>query len=107
VALIGISLALYFVDLAQFAFLPYAAKVLVVGSLTTLPMLFSGIIFVRSFARVEGKDEALGANMIGSLVGALLQSITFVVGIKTLLLIVAGIYFLSMLTRPRLNPSSR
>jgi hypothetical protein len=73
----------------------------VVGGLTTLPMLFSGIIFVRSFASAEGKDEALGANMVGSLVGALLQSITFIVGIKALLLIVAGLYLLSMLTRPR------
>lgn len=100
-ALIGICLALYFVDLAQLAFLPYAAKVLVIGSLTTLPMLFSGIIFIRSFASAKGKDEALGANMVGSLVGALIQSVTFVVGIKTLLLIVAGMYLLSMLTKPR------
>ncbi len=99
-ALIAILVALYFVDLAQFAFLPYAAKVLVVGALTTLPMLFSGIIFVRSFASVFGKDEALGANMAGSLVGALLQSVTFVVGIKALLLIVAGLYLLSLLALP-------
>jgi hypothetical protein len=101
IALIAISLCLYFVDLAQFAFLPYATKVLVTGGLTTLPMLFSGIIFVRSFASVEGKDEALGANLIGALVGALFQSVTFVVGIKALLLIVAGLYFLSMLTKPK------
>jgi spermidine synthase len=101
IALIGISLALYFVDLAQFAFLPYVAKALVVGSLTALPMLFSGIVFIRSFASVKGKDEALGANMVGALVGALLQSVTFVVGIKALLLIVAGIYLLSALTKPR------
>lgn len=100
IALIGISLALYFVDLAQFAFLPYTAKIFVVGSLTSLPMLFSGIVFVRSFAIAEGKDEALGANIVGSLVGALIQSITFVFGIKILLLIVAGMYFFSMLTRP-------
>lgn len=99
--LIGISLALYFVDLAQFAFLPYAAKALVVGGLTTLPMLFSGIIFVRSFASAEGKDEALGANMVGSLVGALIQSVTFVIGIKALLIIVAVMYLLSMIARPR------
>jgi spermidine synthase len=100
-ALIGITLSLYFVDLAQFAFLPYGTKVLVVGSLTTLPMLFSGIIFVRSFARVERKDKALGANMVGSIVGALLQAVTFVVGIRALLLIVAGLYALSVLTLPR------
>ncbi len=99
--LIGISLGLYFIDLAQFAFLPYTAKALIVGSLTTLPMLFSGVIFVRSFAAASGKDEALGANMIGSLVGALLQSVTFIVGIKALLLVVALLYFLSLLALPR------
>jgi hypothetical protein len=99
-ALIVTCLILYFVDLAQFAFLPYMAKALVVGSLTTLPMLFSGIIFIRSFAIVEGRNEALGANLVGALVGALLQSVTFVTGIKALLLIVVGFYLLSMLTMP-------
>ena len=100
VALIGTCLSLYFIDLAQLAFLPYFTKVLVVGSLTTLPMLFSGVIFIRSFAVVVGKDEALGANLVGSLVGALLQSITFITGIKALLLIVAGLYILSLVTKP-------
>jgi len=99
-ALMGTCLALYFVDLSRFAFLPYASKALIVGGLTTLPMLFSGIVFIRSFAVVVGKDEALGANLVGALVGALLQSVTFVTGIKSLLLIVAGFYFLSLLTRP-------
>jgi spermidine synthase len=99
--LCGICLILYFLDLSRFAFLPYASKVIVVGGLTTLPMLFSGIVFIRSFAAVTGKDKALGANLIGALVGALLQSVTFVTGIKALLLIVAGLYFLSLLTRPR------
>ncbi|MFZ6031541.1 MAG: spermidine synthase [Chloroflexota bacterium] len=99
-ALIGISILLYFVDLAQFAFLPYMVKVIVVGGLTTLPMIFSGIIFVRSFAAVQAKDEALGANILGSLVGALVQSVTFVIGIKALLLVVAGMYLASFFFRP-------
>ena len=39
--------------------------------------------------------------MIGALVGAMLQSVTFVLGIKALLLVVAGLYILSFLTLPR------
>ena len=70
------------------------------GSLTSLPMLFSGIVFVRSFAMAQDKSNALGANLIGALVGALLQSITFVIGIKALLLVVAAFYLLSLLTAP-------
>jgi spermidine synthase len=100
VLLIGTALALYFVDLARFGFLPYLTKALVVGTLTSLPMLFSGIIFVRSFAVAKDKSNALGANLIGALAGALLQSVTFVVGIKALLLVVAGFYLLSLLTAP-------
>ena len=101
-ALIFSCLGLYFVDLSRFAFLPYVTKAMIVGGLTTLPMVFSGIVFIRSFAVAVGKDVALGANLIGAIAGALLQSITFVIGIKALLLIIAGLYFLSMLTRPRM-----
>lgn len=92
ILLIGTCLGLYFVDLAGFAFLPYSLKAVIVGSLTSLPMLFSGIVFTRSFAASKEKSVALGANLIGSVIGALLQSITFVTGIKTLLLIVAIFY---------------
>lgn len=94
-------LGLYLLDLSSFAFLPYATKAVIVGGLTTLPMLFSGIVFIRSFAAVAAKDEALGANLLGALAGALLQSATFIIGIKALLLMVAGLYVCSFLTRPR------
>jgi hypothetical protein len=60
---------------------------------------------VRSFAAAKDKSNALGANLIGSLAGALLQSITFITGIKALLLVVAGFYLLSLLTAPA--PSER
>ncbi len=99
--LLGSCVGLYFVDLAQFAFLPYGAKAAVVGGLTSLPMFFSGIVFIRSFHPIPEKDRALGANLIGALFGGLLQSITFVTGIKVLLLIVAGLYLAAYLTRPR------
>jgi SAM-dependent methyltransferase len=101
--LIATCVALYFVDLSRFAFLPYAVKAVVVGGLVTLPMLFSGIVFIRSFSATESKSVALGANLVGAMVGGLLQSITFVVGIRALLLIVAGLYLLSLLTRPQVE----
>ncbi|HEY5731803.1 MAG TPA: hypothetical protein VIS72_17280, partial [Anaerolineales bacterium] len=101
ILLIVTCLGLYFVDLASFAFLPYTLKAVIVGGLTSLPMLFSGIVFIRSFAVTEDKSSALGANLIGALLGALLQSVTFVTGIKALLLIVAVFYMLAIWTRPK------
>jgi hypothetical protein len=99
--LVGSCVGLYFLDLSTFAFLPYATKAAVVGLLTSLPMLFSGIVFIRSFAAAQRKDTALGANLIGALVGGLLQSITFVTGIKALLLVVALFYLAAILSRPK------
>jgi hypothetical protein len=104
--LCGTCVALYFLDISRFAFLPYATKAVIVGSLTSLPMLFSGVVFIRSFTAVARKDQALGANLIGALVGGLLQSVTFVTGIRALLLIVAGLYLAAILTRPRMTADS-
>ena len=98
--LIGSCFGLYFVDLARFAPLVYGQKMVIVALFTALPVLFSGVVFIRSFAAVDGRDKALGANMLGSLVGGLLQSITFITGIKALLLIVTMLYAAATLCDP-------
>jgi len=104
VALAASCLGLYGLDIARFAFLPFVSKVIVVGLLTCLPMLFSGIVFIRSFSQVRDKDLALGANLFGSLTGGILQSVTFFTGTKALLLIVAGLYTVAWLCRqPRMT----
>jgi ubiquinone/menaquinone biosynthesis C-methylase UbiE len=105
-ALVATCIGLYFLDLSRFGFLPYPLKATIVGALTSLPMLFSGLVFIRSFAAAERKDAALGANLMGALAGGLLQSVTFVTGIKALLLIVAALYIGAMLTRPRTEPTA-
>jgi len=97
-ALCGSCLALYFVDISQFASMPFASKAIIVGGLTTLPMFFSGLVFIRSFSLTPSKHEALGANLMGALAGALLQSITYWSGIKALLLIVTVLYLLAAIT---------
>jgi hypothetical protein len=109
VGLFGSCLLLYSLDLFEFMYLPYAARAVVIGGLSALPILFSGIVFIRSFAESANKHQALGANLMGSLVGGLLQSITFVTGIKALLLMVAALYLVSALTLLQWNrlPSTR
>jgi spermidine synthase len=98
--LLATCLGIYWIDLSTFAFLAYPLKALLVGGLTTLPMLFAGMIFIDSFDQTTDKARALGANLIGSLVGGMLQSLTFVIGIKALLLLVAASYLGAWLTRP-------
>lgn len=103
--LLATCLGLYFLDLSVFAYYPFPLKALLVGTISTLPMLFSGIIFIRSFAAAPRKDAALGANLMGSLVGGLLQSLTFLTGTRALLLLVAVFYTCAIFTRPRPAPA--
>ena len=98
--LIGTCLLLYFVNLSVFTAMPLPAKILLVGLVATAPMFFSGIIFIRSLDRCRGKDAALGANLIGALAGGVMQPITFVVGLKALMLAVAFLYGMSFFFRP-------
>jgi hypothetical protein len=107
VALCASCLLFYFFDLARLAVLPYAPRAIAVGALTCMPMLFSGVIFMRAFACVTRRNVALGANLIGALVGGLLQSVTFVTGIKALLLIVVAFYAAAWITAPKFLPMKR
>lgn len=102
IPLIAICVGLYFVDLARFASFPYWSRVALVGTLTTLPVLFSGLLFIDSFRASQQRDAALGANLFGSLAGGLLQSLSFLTGVRGLMILVAGFYLLAALTRPKL-----
>jgi hypothetical protein len=75
--------------------------------LELMPMMFSGLLFIRSFQQTDRRDEAFGANLIGALVGGLLQPITYAVGMKALLLVVAAVYVGALLTRPVERPEAK
>jgi len=77
-----------------------AFQIFTVGLLCGLPVLFSGIVFARSFAKAPHRNISLSANLFGALIGGALQLLTFVFGIRSLLILVAGFYFLSFLFDP-------
>ena len=82
---------------------------MVASLLLNLPIFFSGIIFIDSFRKAEAKDLAFGSNLIGSVVGGLLEPLSFVIGIKAILLLVLLFYALSLcaLLRPELRLRAR
>jgi spermidine synthase len=103
-ALLATCAGLWFVDLSWFGSLAFGAKALGVGAITTLPMLFSGIIFARSFAAAPHRNTAIGANLLGALVGGVLEPVTFLTGIRFLLVLVAVLYLASWITLPGVWP---
>jgi spermidine synthase len=57
-----------------------------------VPVFFAGVIFTESFRRFHGRSDAFGANMLGAVAGGLAQNLSFIVGMKALLLIAAIVY---------------
>jgi hypothetical protein len=56
------------------------------------PFFFAGVIFTESFRSFGGKSSSFGANMLGAVAGGLAQNLSFIFGMKALLLIAAALY---------------
>jgi spermidine synthase len=65
--------------------------------LLCLPVFFAGIIFMRSFAREAFSGEALGSNLLGAMIGGMLESASMWTGIRSLLILAALLYVASWL----------
>lgn len=59
---------------------------------------FAAIVFAQSFRTVTVPSAALGANVLGAVVGGLLEYLSIAVGIPGLSVIAAILYACAMLT---------
>jgi len=60
-----------------------------------VPILLAGVIFAHTFGDCQNKSAAFGSNIIGAVAGGLAQNISFVIGLKALLLLGAVFYGLA------------
>jgi len=104
VAYAGILLAAaigYFVPMQSLFFPNPWLKGLAALTVLCLPVYFAGIIFARSFAEVSFNSEALGSNLLGAVVGGVLESISFWTGLRALLLVSVLLYIFSAIALRR------
>ena len=105
----GLLLALaaaWLVPLDWFAGLPYGVRAILAVSLEFTPILFAGVVFAILFRATAHPAEAYGANILGAMVGGMLEYLSLVSGYSNLVLI-AGLLYLGaalgsrwLLTRP-------
>jgi hypothetical protein len=78
------------------------------GLLLLLPVFFAGLIFARSFSAAKEAGPALGANMLGSVLGGWVEYGSMAVGTRALVLLAACFYVLSglLLWRARSSPGA-
>jgi MFS family permease len=91
--LVGIACA-YFVPFNQ---IPGSAAL--VGSFAAIvfaiPIFFAGLLFASEFRNAESPAAALGANILGAVVGGLLENLSLIIGMKALLMVAALLYVLA------------
>ena len=65
--------------------------------LFAIPVFFAGLLFASEFRSTDAPAAALGANMLGAVVGGLLENLSLIVGMKTLLLVAVLLYSMAAL----------
>jgi hypothetical protein len=95
---IGICMLVsYFLPLEKLFFQAFWVKALVATLVLCSPVAFASIVFIRSFAEYKFSGQALGSNLLGALVGGMLESASLWTGIRSLIILAAALYFLSFL----------
>ena len=61
------------------------------------PVFFAGLVFARSFGAAPLAAPAMGANILGSVLGGWVEYGTMLTGVRGLVLVAAGFYALSLL----------
>lgn len=90
-------IVLYFLPLNLFNSFNYLTKATLIAIFLNIPIFFAGLIFIYSFNKTKNKNIAFGSNLLGAAVGGIAESLSFVTGIKSLLLLVCFFYFVSFL----------
>jgi len=99
----GIIYALLFVSLAIAYVVPVNALLefpplarFVLGSLLAfIPIFLANLVFARRFRDVGSSTIAFGANLLGAMVGGLLEYVSIIIGYRNLLIVVAVLYALA------------
>lgn len=70
----------------------YLTRGILVGAFYSLPLFFAGVIFASSIRRVKGVEAAFAANLLGATVGGMVESVSYLYGLRAVVLIALFLY---------------
>ncbi|MGH7513535.1 MAG: spermidine synthase [Gemmatimonadales bacterium] len=73
--------------------------------LLALPILFAGMVFSASLRGVPGVDTAMASNLMGAILGGLIEYVSLMLGIGSLAWVAAALYSLAVLARVPDSPA--
>jgi len=94
----------YGVPMQSLLVLPAASQWLVGGGLAALPLFFAGLAFAAIFQSRAQPVKSLGYNLVGAILGGLLEYSSMATGIKQLYVLALLMYFLAYFCLNRESP---
>jgi hypothetical protein len=99
--LVAVLLVAWTVSPASLLSLSILPRFLAAVAIAFGPIFVANLIFAQRFRDVGSSVVAFGANLLGAMVGGVLEYAGLVVGYRALLLVVAALYLLAFVSRPR------
>jgi SAM-dependent methyltransferase len=72
-------------------------RFLAATALAFIPIFFANLVFAQRFKAVGSSNVAFGANLLGAMIGGVLEYSSLVTGYRALLLVIAGLYTIALL----------
>lgn len=92
VGLLASLVVAWAVPLSSLLALDSAPRFVAAVALTFAPVLLANLIFAQRFAEVASSTAAFGANLLGAMVGGLLEYVSLLTGYRSMLLVVGAVY---------------
>jgi SAM-dependent methyltransferase len=96
----------WFVRTEQLLGLSPITRFLVATAVTFAPIFFANLIFADRFRAVGSSTTAFGLNLLGAILGGVIEYSSVVVGYRALTLVAAVIYSIAYALTPRRAPSA-
>ncbi|MGV7222618.1 MAG: spermidine synthase [Nitrospinales bacterium] len=95
--LLGLVLISYFLPIHQMLGWSLWGQWIVGGAIVALPLFFSGIIFSSIFKTRQYPAKSLGYNLLGAILGGMLEYSSMALGTKSLYMVALTMYLLAYL----------
>lgn len=87
--------------------LPTVPRLAAAVSLAFAPIFFANLVFSSRLAATAESTSAFGANLLGAVVGGVLEYAALVTGYQALLVLAGGLYLAAFLLTPRAARAAR
>jgi len=105
IVLVGALVLNWLVPSSWLLMLDFGPRLVLAGGLAFLPIFSANLIFADRFRGEKNSTVAFGANLLGAVVGGLLEYVSLLSGYRNLLIVVALAYGLALWTgRRHLHP---